>query len=109
MERTREKAQRVLGSGQGKVIFTSGATEGIQTGILSALCAAKKRHSNTNKTNILYGATEHKAVPESLHHWNQVLEINAEIKAIPVDNKGNLTKTLLPSTCLVHWWSVLWQ
>ena len=95
MERTREKAQRVLGSGQGKVIFTSGATEGIQTGILSALCAAKKRHSNTNKTTILYGATEHKAVPESLHHWNQVLEINAEIKAIPVDNKGNLDKDFI--------------
>jgi len=38
----------------------------------------------------LYGATEHKAVPESLKHWNHILDIHAEIKAIPVDKDGML-------------------
>jgi cysteine sulfinate desulfinase/cysteine desulfurase-like protein/glyoxylase-like metal-dependent hydrolase (beta-lactamase superfamily II)/rhodanese-related sulfurtransferase len=90
MDKTRQQAKRVTGAGKGKIIFTSGATEGIQTAILSALLQAKKT-LNKNKTNtILYGATEHKAVPESLKHWNQVLDINAEVKAIPVDNLGQL-------------------
>ncbi|CAH9053927.1 Cysteine desulfurase IscS [Pseudoalteromonas sp. CIP111854] len=90
MDETRSKAGEVLGAGNGQVIFTSGATEGIQTGILSALCAARKKMQPGKNYSILYGATEHKAVPESLKHWNQVLEINATIKAIPVDEKGTL-------------------
>ncbi|PCK31373.1 aminotransferase class V-fold PLP-dependent enzyme [Pseudoalteromonas piscicida] len=90
MEQTRQKARAVLGSGNGRVIFTSGATEGIQTGILSALCEAKKQIEPHKQYTLLYGATEHKAVPESLKHWNHILEINAEVKAIPVDNAGNL-------------------
>ena len=90
MEQTRDKAQKVLGSGQGQVIFTSGATEGIQTAILSSLCAAKDRMVKGRKYTLLYGATEHKAVPESLKHWNQVLDVNAEVKAIPVDKNGIL-------------------
>ena len=90
MDETRSKAIQVLGAGAGQVIFTSGATEGIQTGILSALCAAKSKIRAGKQYSILYGATEHKAVPESLKHWNKVLEINATIKAIPVDEKGTL-------------------
>ena len=39
---------------------------------------------------LLYGATEHKAVPNTLKHWNQVLEINAQVLAIPVDSNGIL-------------------
>jgi len=87
---TRERAQRILGSQNGEVIFTSGATEGIQTGIISALIAAKKSINPSKKYCLLYGATEHKAVPESLKHWNDLLEINAELVAIPVDEKGSL-------------------
>ncbi|NOU50486.1 aminotransferase class V-fold PLP-dependent enzyme [Pseudoalteromonas sp. JBTF-M23] len=90
MDETRRKAVQVLGAGSGQVIFTSGATEGIQTGILSALCAAKGKMHAHKQYSILYGATEHKAVPESLKHWNKVLEIDAQIKAIPVDEKGTL-------------------
>ncbi|MBD1584183.1 aminotransferase class V-fold PLP-dependent enzyme [Pseudoalteromonas sp. S16_S37] len=90
MDETRRKAVQVLGAGSGQVIFTSGATEGIQTGILSALCAAKSKMRAHKQYCILYGATEHKAVPESLKHWNKVLEIDADIKAIPVDEKGTL-------------------
>ncbi|WP_435274987.1 aminotransferase class V-fold PLP-dependent enzyme [Psychrobium sp. nBUS_13] len=90
MTQTRERAQRILGSGEGEVIFTSGATEGIQTGIISALSAAKQNMDPNKKYCLLYGATEHKAVPESLKHWNAILGIHAEIVAIPVDNQGTL-------------------
>ncbi|WP_144212578.1 aminotransferase class V-fold PLP-dependent enzyme [Shewanella donghaensis] len=90
MEQTRIKAKQVIGAESGTVIFTSGATEGIQTAIISALVAAKKMMKHDQTYSLLYGATEHKAVPESLKHWNSILEINADIKAIPVDHLGNL-------------------
>lgn len=90
MEQTRTKARAVIGATSGQVIFTSGATEGIQTAILSALYQAKQNYSSEQKPCILYGATEHKAVPESLKHWNHILDIHAEIKAIPVDKDGML-------------------
>ncbi len=90
MDNAREKARQVLGSGNGSVIFTSGATEGIQTGIISALYNAKSQMEAGKKHTLLYGATEHKAVPESLKHWNKILEINAEIKSIPVNSDGDL-------------------
>jgi cysteine sulfinate desulfinase/cysteine desulfurase-like protein/glyoxylase-like metal-dependent hydrolase (beta-lactamase superfamily II)/rhodanese-related sulfurtransferase len=90
MDQARSKAVSVLGAGAGQVIFTSGATEGIQTGILSALYAAKASMKAGKSYSILYGATEHKAVPESLKHWNRILEVNATIKAIPVNAQGKL-------------------
>ncbi|WP_119967717.1 aminotransferase class V-fold PLP-dependent enzyme [Shewanella japonica] len=96
METTRNNAKKVIGADDGKVIFTSGATEGIQTAIISALVEAKKRlnidkqDEPSKKYSLLYGATEHKAVPESLKHWNEILGINAELKAIPVDRLGHL-------------------
>ena len=90
MEQTRTKARAVIGAKEGQLIFTSGATEGIQTAILSALYQAKQSHQSNQKPCILYGATEHKAVPESLKHWNHILEIHADIKAIPVDKNGLL-------------------
>ena len=95
METTRTNAKKVIGADSGTVIFTSGATEGIQTGILSALVEAKKHIIANKKYSLLYGATEHKAVPESLKHWNQVLDIHAEIKAIPVDSFGELDKNYI--------------
>ena len=90
MEQTRQRAKQLLGTGEGKLIFTSGATEGIQTGILSALIQARENIEAGKQYSILYGATEHKAVPNSLEHWNNILGLNAEIKAIPVDSLGDL-------------------
>ena len=90
IDETRQQAKTIIGAGDGKVIFTSGATEGIQTAILSALQHAKATLDSSKKYCLLYGATEHKAVPESLKHWNKILEINAEIKAIPVNEMGQL-------------------
>ena len=87
---TRQQAKKIIGAGNGKIIFTSGATEGIQTAILSALQNAKKTLDKNKNYCLLYGATEHKAVPESLKHWNEILEINAELKAIPVNKMGQL-------------------
>jgi cysteine desulfurase len=94
VDKTRQQAKHIVGADEGRIIFTSGATEGIQTAILSALVNVKKMLNNSVKNSksysLLYGATEHKAVPESLKHWNGILEINAEVKAIPVDEKGQL-------------------
>ncbi|HEX5791805.1 MAG TPA: aminotransferase class V-fold PLP-dependent enzyme, partial [Rheinheimera sp.] len=79
-----------IGADTGDIVFTSGATEGIQTSIVSALLAARERGLCGPDTLLLYGATEHKAVPESLKHWNKVLQLNATVKAIPVDQHGLL-------------------
>lgn len=90
MEHARKTACDLLGSENGKLLFVSGATEGIQTAVFSALLALRDKLAKGEKvgTDLLYGATEHKAVPESLHHWNQVLGLNFNIIAIPVDHAG---------------------
>ncbi|MBY5922911.1 aminotransferase class V-fold PLP-dependent enzyme [Ferrimonas balearica] len=89
MERTRALARQVMGAENGEVIFTSGATEGIQTAVISALQSAKRRPM-PEKPLLLYGATEHKAVPETLKHWARLLDVPAEVRAIPVDHRGRL-------------------
>ncbi|MCO7250769.1 aminotransferase class V-fold PLP-dependent enzyme [Pseudoalteromonas sp. Ps84H-4] len=88
LEQTRTKAREVIGATDGDILFTSGATEGIQTAVVSTLIAAKN-HQIENPV-LLYGATEHKAVPNTLKHWNNVLDINARVLAIPVDKNGIL-------------------
>jgi len=88
LEQTRQKARKVIGASQGEILFTSGATEGIQTAVVSTLI--NRRHHTIKKPVLLYGATEHKAVPNTLKHWNEVLGINAKILAIPVNNAGIL-------------------
>jgi cysteine desulfurase len=90
MEHARKTACELLGSENGKLLFVSGATEGIQTAVFSALLALRDKLAKGEKvgTDLLYGATEHKAVPESLQHWNQVLGLNFNIVAIPVDHAG---------------------
>ena len=85
MDAARGRAQRLLDTGSGQLLFVSGATEGIQTAVLSALNALRGR---TDVDCLLYGATEHKAVPEALKHWNQLLNLGLQIIAIPVDSDG---------------------
>ena len=89
LDTTRQLARRVVGASSGKLIFTSGATEGIQTAVVSAIRAAVN-NPDAPRTYLLYGATEHKAVPQALQHWNTLLGLNAELKAIPVDQQGIL-------------------
>ena len=90
LDEARAVARRVLGIDSGRVIFTSGATEGIQTAILSALTELRRRRDDGRavSTDLLYGATEHKAVPEALRHWNAMLGLDFSIRKIPVDSDG---------------------
>lgn len=90
MDGVRLLARRLLGSGEGRLMFNSGATEGIQTAVLSALCALRERRDAGQRIGslLLYGATEHKAVPESLAHWNRLLGLNLTLRALPVDTDG---------------------
>ena len=105
LELTRQLARQVIGASRGQIVFTSGATEGIQTSIVSALLDARSRGKTGPQTLLLYGATEHKAVPESLKHWNQVLQLGATVQAIPVDQHGILNEQvlteLLPHAALI--------
>ena len=85
----RATARRVLGASHGHVLFTSGATEGIHTAVLSALNALRQRRGAAEQPSLLlYGATEHKAVPQALAHWNELLGLRLQILAIPVSREG---------------------
>ena len=107
LDAARTRARRVLGAGAGRVLFTSGATEGIQTAVLSALCAIRERRAAGEECGdlLIYGATEHKAVPESLAHWNRLLGTGLTLCALPVDGAGrhrlDLLRDLAPRAALV--------
>ena len=90
LDDVRDRARRVLGAPGGRLLFLSGATEGIQTAVLSALqsLAARRAAGQPMPTRLLYGATEHKAVPEALRHWNALLGLGLELLPIPVDRDG---------------------
>lgn len=104
LDQTRATAAQVLGAGDGHVVFTSGATEGIQTAVLSALRAIGPRTAS-QRNLLVYGATEHKAVPQALEHWNQLLGLGLELRALPVDGNGqhdlHLLAEWLPTTALL--------
>ena len=91
MDAVRQQAADLIGAGHGRVLFVSGATEGIQTAVLSALCDVRARQARGDKSGrwLVYGATEHKAVAESLAHWNGVLGLGLELCALPVDAQGH--------------------
>ena len=90
VDAVRARASRLLGVGAGRLLFVSGATEGIQTAILSALCDLRDRRDAGERVDgpLLVGATEHKAVPQSLAHWNAVLGLHLPIVEVPVDRNG---------------------
>jgi cysteine sulfinate desulfinase/cysteine desulfurase-like protein/rhodanese-related sulfurtransferase len=107
LDDARARARRVLGAGAGSVMFTSGATEGIQAAVLSALCAVRERQRAGQSCGrlLVYGATEHKAVPESLAHWNRLLGTDLELVALPVDGNGrhrlDVLRALAPGAAMV--------
>ncbi|NYE63982.1 cysteine sulfinate desulfinase/cysteine desulfurase-like protein/rhodanese-related sulfurtransferase [Duganella sp. 1224] len=90
LDEARACAARLLGVGNGRLMFNSGATEGIQTAVLSSLVALRERRDAGEAigTLLVYGATEHKAVPESLAHWNRLLGLNLTLHQLPVDHEG---------------------
>lgn len=107
LDGVRERARRMIGAGAGRVIFTSGATEGIQTAVLSALCAVRERQAAGELVGglLLYGETEHKAVPEALAHWNRLLGTGLTLRALPVDGEGrhriDILRQLAPRAAMV--------
>ena len=107
LDDTRMRARRVMNAGPGRVLFTSGATQGIQTAVLSALCAVRERLAagDTCGDLLLYGATEHKAVSESLAHWNRLLGTGLTLRALPVDADGrhrlDVLRELAPRAAMV--------
>ncbi len=107
LQGVRAQAAAVIGANDGHVVFTSGATEGIQTAVLSALCNIRERRAagHTTGSLLVFGATEHKALPEAMAHWNQLLGLELSLHALPVDSQGRhdlaaLAK-LLPDTALL--------
>ena len=107
LDAVRARACRILGVGAGRLAFTSGATEGIQTAVLSALCDVRERRLRGEYAGelLVYGATEHKAVPESLAHWNRLLGMNLELRVLPVDRDGqhvlDVLRELAPRAAMV--------
>ncbi len=93
----RQSAARAVGAQPEQMVFVSGATEAIQTAVLSALCHLRTQRETGQPTGrlLVYGATEHKAVPESLAHWNTVLGLGLELRALPVDTQGRHDIALL--------------
>lgn len=90
MDAARARARRVLGAPTGQLLFVSGATEGIQTAVLSAMTALRERGRDRAPAPglLLYGATEHKAVPEAIRHWCEVLQLDMAVLPIPVGTDG---------------------
>jgi cysteine sulfinate desulfinase/cysteine desulfurase-like protein/rhodanese-related sulfurtransferase len=90
MDTVRQRAVRLLGVGSGRLMFNSGATEGIQTAVLSALVSLREKQQRGEAigTLLVYGATEHKAVPEALAHWNRLLGLELELVKLHVDGEG---------------------
>ena len=56
MDEVRACARRVLGAPTGELLFLSGATEGIQTAVLSALTALRKRRESGESMTALMAA-----------------------------------------------------
>ena len=94
LESARDSVRDVLGCGNGQIVFTSGATEAIQMGVFSTLCHVRDQRAGGSEPAsprlLMYGATEHKAVPQAIMHWNQLLNINNTVVEIPVDQNGQL-------------------
>lgn len=107
LDEARACARRVVGAGDGRLMFTSGATEGIQTAVLSVLWAVRERQLAGQPVGrlLVYGTTEHKAVPESLAHWNRLLGTSLELAALPVDGEGrhrlDVLRELAPQAAMV--------
>lgn len=94
LESARDLVREVLGAGNGQIVFTSGATEAIQMGIFSTLCDVRERRAKgdlpAQDRTILFGATEHKAVPQAIRHWNRLLGVDDTVLQIPADQQGQL-------------------
>lgn len=97
-ESARSRAAGVLGVDLTEIIFTSGATESAHTAIFSALSPFARQVRSGQRLDrrvVLYGATEHKVVPEALFHWIEHLGLPFEARAIPVSAEGQYQLSFL--------------
>lgn len=109
LEGAREAAALAVGASRSEeIIFNSGATEGIQSTVFSVLVHLLDKFRETGRLKrwrVLYGSTEHKAVPSALQHWAEVLRIPVTLEAIPVDPNGlfdfDFVESRLPETALL--------
>ena len=73
----------------------------------AALCDIRERRARGEATGelLVYGATEHKAVPETLAHWNRLLGTKLQLCVLPVDGYGrhrlDVLRELAPRAALV--------
>ncbi len=94
LESTRTLAAQAIGAQPEEIIFTSGATEAIQTAIFSALQSFN--HKNLPRdARLLYSATEHKAIPQALRHWVKMLNLPYTVVELPVDVHGQILPAAL--------------
>jgi cysteine sulfinate desulfinase/cysteine desulfurase-like protein/glyoxylase-like metal-dependent hydrolase (beta-lactamase superfamily II)/rhodanese-related sulfurtransferase len=94
LEGARAKVAQAVGATPENIVFTSGATEAIQTAVFSVLEWAVK-NGLKGCDRVLYGATEHKAVPEALHHWVKALGLPVKVVKLPVDSNGQIRQDML--------------
>ncbi len=102
LERARERVAALIGANPKEIVFTSGATESINTALKGAF-----RPGIGGKNHLLISAVEHQATletAESLISWG------VQIGMVPVDSKGRidpneLARQVRPETRLV---SILW-
>ena len=55
---------------------------------MKGLRAIGPRRAGQGGQLVVYGATEHKAVPHALEHWNSVLGLGLDIRVLPVCADG---------------------
>jgi cysteine sulfinate desulfinase/cysteine desulfurase-like protein/rhodanese-related sulfurtransferase len=90
LERARAAAAQAIGAGDGHVVFMSGATEAIHTAVFSALQQLRRTRDAGGDLahRLVVGATEHKAVLQSVRHWNAVLDLHLQVCELPVASDG---------------------
>ena len=98
VEKAREQVANLIGAEPNEIIFTSGATESVNTALKGIYKAYK-----TKGNHIITVATEHKAVLDTCGYLN---EEGAEITYLNVDKEGlidlgELKSSIKPNTILI--------
>ncbi len=99
IEKSRDKAAKILGVKPGELFFTSGATESDNLALKGAAFAGKRK----GKNHIIVSAIEHDAV---LHSAKWLKAQGFDITILPVDSEGfvdpeNVRKAITDKTALV--------
>jgi len=97
LRQARENVMRLIGARQGRIVFTSGGTEGNNLAIQGALAARR------NVSHIIVGSTEH---PSVLRVAEEYKRRGTEVTFLPVDEYGRaqpetLAQAMREDTALV--------